>query len=157
MYKPNNIVALVLALSLMLTTGAADARFYSGMTALQTTQEVMLWIMSGMSLDEIAKAAHQKGVKSEQVASSLIQSEQNPAAVVTALLKIDPDAAISVTVEALTLKPAQAAEITAAAIAASPKQNREIIQAALAVPGVNPTDILSATAAGGSEVPGESY
>ena len=157
MHKPSNLVALVLALSLMLATGAADARFYRSMTAQQITQEVMLWLMSGMSLDEIAKAAHKKGIKSEQVASSMIQSEQNPAAVVTALLKIDPDAAIPVTVEALTLKPSQAAEITAAAIAASPKQNREIIQAALAVPGVNPTDILSATAAGGSEVSDESF
>ncbi|MFZ5524248.1 MAG: hypothetical protein ACOY9D_09245 [Pseudomonadota bacterium] len=157
MYKPNNVVALVLALSLMLATGAADARFYRSMTAQQITQEVMLWLMSGMSLDEIAKSTHQTGLKSEQVASSLIQSGQNPAAVVTALSKVDPEAAILVTVEALTLKPAQAAEITAAAIAASPKQSREIIQEALTVPGVNPTDILSATAAGASEVPGEGH
>jgi len=157
MYKPNNVVALVLSLSLILATGAAEARFYRSMTAQEITQEVMLWLMSGMSLDEIAKATHRTGLKSEQVAHSLIQSGQNPAAVVAALSKIYPEAAILITVKALTLKPAQAAEITAAAIAASPKLSREIIQEALTVPGVSPTDILSATAAGGSEGSGESH
>lgn len=149
MNKKMNAKALVLALSLMSVAGVAQAKFVKGMTAQHVSQEVTVWLMAGMSLDTIVKAAHEAGLKSEQVAFSLIQSGQKPAAVVAALIKVDPQAAGAITAAALTMKPAQAAVITTTAISAVPQQRRAIISAALTVSGVNPSDVLSATAAGG--------
>lgn len=152
----HNVKALILALGLMSVTGVAQAKFIKGMTAQQLSQEVKVWIMAGKAVDTIANAAHDAGLKSEQVASSLIESGQNPAAVVAALIKVDPQAAGLITVAALTMRPAQAAAITAAAISAAPLQSRTIILEALTVPEVNPSDVLSATAAGGGIGTGES-
>ena len=146
----HNIYALILALSLVPLAGDAQAKFVAGMNARQLSQEVKVWLKSGNSLDAIAKEAHDAGLNSGHVASSLIESGQNPAAVVAALIKIDPNAARLITVAALTKKPAQASAITAAAISAAPQQSRAIILEALTVPDVNPSDVLAATASGGS-------
>ena len=153
----HNINALILALSLVSLAGDAQAKFVAGMTAQQLSQEVKVWLKSGKAPDAIARAAHDAGLNSEQVASCLIESGQNPAAVVAALIKIDPQAAVLITVAALTMKPAQASAITAAAVSAAPQQSRAIILEALTVPEVNPSDVLSATASGGGVVPGESH
>jgi len=144
-----NVEALILALSLMSVAGVAHARFVRGMSELQLSQEVKIWLASGKTLKAIAKATHGAGLKPEQVASSLIESGQKPAEVVATLIKVDPHAARKITVTALTLKPAQAAVITAAAIAVVPQQSRAIIFEALAIPGVDPSEVLSATAVGG--------
>jgi len=144
------VYALILALCMAPMAGDAQANFVAGMDARQLSQEVKVWLKSGNSLVVIAKAAHDAGLNSEQVASSLIESGQNPAEVVAALIKIDPNAARLITVAALTKKPAQASAITAAAISAAPQQSRAIILEALTVPDVNPSDVLSATASGGS-------
>lgn len=143
------IVALVLALSFMSLGGVAQAGFIKGMSAQQLSRELKAWLVAGKSLEAIAKATHEAGLKSEQVASILIGSGQSPAGVVAALTRVDPQAATAITVAALTIKPAQAAVITAAAISAAPQQSRAIILEALTVPEVDPSDVLFATAAGG--------
>lgn len=151
MNKQNKVKALVLALGLMSLAGLARAEFAPGMTAQQVAQEVTAQLKAGKGLEAIAKAAHDAGLQPEQVASSLISAGQNPAAVVTALIKANPDAAVSITAAAVTMEPAQAAAITAAAVAAAPQQRQAITTAALTVPGVNPGEVLAATAAGRNE------
>lgn len=151
MGKRNRVQAVVLALSLMSVASVAQAKFYKHMTAMQVSQEVTVWLLSGMSLDMIANAAQEADLPSAQVAASLIQAGQEPATVVAVLIKADPQAAGAVTVAALTVKPAQAAAITAAAISAAPDQSKMIAATAMTVSGGDPSEAMPATAAGGEE------
>ncbi|MBI3480671.1 MAG: hypothetical protein HY016_10015 [Nitrosomonadales bacterium] len=151
MNKLVNIHGWILALCLMSFAGAAQARFFKDMTALQVSQEVTVQLLAGKNIDTVAKAAHEAGLLSAQIASSLIQAGQKPVAVVSTVVSMDPLAAAPITAAALAINPAQAGVITAAAIAAAPEQSGTIVATALTVPKVDPSQVMPATAAGGDK------
>lgn len=165
MNKQINLKTLVLALGLLSLSGLAQAEFVRGMNQQQVATEISAQITTGASLGKIAKGAHEAGLNLAQVTETLIKTGQKPADVVKAVVSVNPEAAESVTAVAVTAAPAdQAAEIAAAAVAAAPgkaavitkaataaapAQSKAVTTAVLTVPGVNPAEVLSATASGG--------
>lgn len=146
MNMPIKVKALVLALGL--THGIAHAEFVTGMNKYQIEQEMLNQLMAGEGIDRIARDALKIGVSPGQVTSSLISSGEPPIAVVKAVIGVAPNAAPEVTAAAIAAAPKMGAALTAVAIAISPTQSKAITTAAITVPGVNPGDVLSATAAG---------
>lgn len=140
------VKTLVLALGLL--SGAAHAEFINGMSKYQVEQEMINQLMAGGLMDNIAQEAISVGVPPGQVVQGLISSGEQPIAVIRAVIGIAPKSAPEVAAAAIAAAPKFGAAITAAAISIAPKQGKAIITAAITVPGVNPGDILSATAAG---------
>lgn len=150
MNKQSYIKTLVLALGLLSISGLAQAEFVRGMDQQQVAIEIIAQINAGVSLDNIAKGANEAGLSPVQVTEALIKAGQNPVAVVKAIISANLAAAASVTAAAVAAVPSQATEITNAAIAVAPAQSKAIIVAVLIVPGINPADVLSASASGRS-------
>lgn len=142
------VKALVLALGF--ASGAAHAEFMYGMSKYQVEQEMINQLMAGEVMDNIAQEAIRAGVPPEQVTRGLISSGEQPIVVIRAVIRIAPNAAPQVAAAAIEAAPKLGAAITAAAISIAPTQSKAITTAAITVSGVNPGDILSATAAGSS-------
>jgi hypothetical protein len=134
MSKQINVKVSILALALLSVSGLAQAQFSKGMDQANLATEIRLQLLSGLSLNLIAKSAKTSGLDSVQVTEALIQAGVYPAAVVKAVARENPKAAGSILAAALKL--------------VSPEQRKEIITAMLTVPGVNPTTVLEATASG---------
>lgn len=146
MIKRIKVKAMVLALGLF--SGGVHAEFTNGMNKYQVDQEMIAQLMAGESLHNIAKEAIGAGVSPGRVTTGLISSGERAIAVVRVVVGIAPQSAPDVVAAAITEEPEQGAAITAAVIAMVPQQSRSIVTAAITVPGVNPANILSATAAG---------
>ncbi len=164
MNKQMKLKPLVLALGLMSVSGFALAELTKDMSSQEVTDEVGSQLKYGSSLIHIGKEAKTAGLNLAQVTEALIKFGQNPIAVVKQLIALNPAEAASITAAAVKMAPAQAPQITAAAVTLLPKQAKAITQAAvdaapsqtkaiitavLTVPGVNPADVLAATASGG--------
>ncbi len=147
--KVKTAISLILAFGLIFVGNVAYAKFFAGMSTIQVSQEITVQLMRGSDLATIASAAHDSGIKSEQVTAVLIRSGQAPRAVVSTMIKIDPSAAAMITAAALACKPGKAAEIMDTALAMAPQLRDAIVAKALTVPMINPADILGATASGG--------
>lgn len=136
MNMPSKVKVLVLALGLFTAVGPAQAQFTRGMDQanLNAEVEVKLQLLSGLSLSLIVKQAKDSGIRPEPLAKALMQAGVGPVAV-----------ARSVAVEF----PSEAGLITDTVLKLAPDEMRnQIITAVLTVPGVNPTTVLEATAAG---------
>lgn len=158
MDEQSKVKTLVMVLGLLSLSGLAQADFVSGMSQQQVATEIGAQLKSRVSLDQIAKEANDAGLNLAQVTEVLIKAGQRPAAVVRAVISVNPAASESVAAVAVTFAPAgQASEIAAAAGAAAPSQAAAIIAAILTVPGVNPADVLSSTAAGPSAASAKAF
>lgn len=123
-------IASMIALSFV---GTAHARFFDVMSYRELTQEIRLWLKSGMSLEVIAKSALQSGVSADRLATNMIENGHDAATVVTTLINVEPKSA---------------SVITAAALRVAPKQRDAIYAAALTATGLDPSITLPATAVG---------
>lgn len=146
--KKKTVLSLILTFGLASAGNSAYARFLSGMSEIQVSQEITVQLMRGVDLATIAKEAHAAGIKSEQVTVVMLRSGRNPGAVVAAVIKVDQPAAATITAVALASRPNRASEIMAAALSVAPKQRDVIVAKALTVPMINPSEILGATASG---------
>lgn len=131
MKKQSKVSALVLALALLSVSGLANAAFTQGMTKEQAAAEVKAQLKDGKSLDQIAKAAKTAGVPAAELATALIQENQNPVEVTTAVVKENPDQAANITTAAIKAAPTVAQAISKAAVAAAPAQAGAIVSAAI--------------------------
>lgn len=131
MKKQSKVSALVLALALLSVSGLAKADFTPGMTKEQVAAEVQLQLGAGKSLDKIAAAAKTAGVPAAELATALIQANQNPVAVTTAVVKENPDQAANITTAAIKAAPTVAQDIAKAAVAAAPAQAGAIVTASI--------------------------
>lgn len=102
------------------------------MTKEQAAAEVKAQLKDGKSLDQIAKAAKTAGVPAAELATALIQENQNPVEVTTAVVKENPDQAANITTAAIKAAPTVAQAISKAAVAAAPAQAGSIVTAAIA-------------------------
>ncbi len=134
MIKKAYFKSLLVALGVIVLSSESNARFFDVMTSHELTQEIRLWTKSGMSLTVITQAALNSGVSPERLTSSMIESGQDAATVVAAVINVDPKSASS---------------IVAAAIRAVPAQSKAIYAAALTATGLDPSIALPATAARG--------
>jgi hypothetical protein len=131
MSKQLVLKSLAVAVGLFLVSGLANAAFIKGMTKDQATAEIKAQLKDGKSLADISATAKDAGVTAADLTTALIQAGQNPSVVAKAVAAANP---------------AEASAITKAAVAAAPTQAASIQKAVLSVPGVNPSDVLIATA-----------
>lgn len=150
MNKQNGFKVLILAMGLLSLPGLAQAEFVKGMSQQQMVIETSAQLNAGASLEMIAKQANAAGLNPAKLVEVLIQAGQDPIAVVSIMIGMNPSAAESIAAAAVAASPGQAGEITNAAIVAAPAQSKSIVLAVLTVPGVNPGDVLSASASGRS-------
>lgn len=146
MKKQSKVSALVLALALLSVSGLAKADFTPGMTKEQVAAEVQLQLGAGKSLDKIAAAAKTAGVPAAELATALIQANQNPVAVTTAVVKENPDQAANITTAAIKAAPTVAQDIAKAAVAAAPAQAGAIVSASIAAAPSASSGVTTSTA-----------
>ena len=134
MNKPGNLKALVLALGMTFVPSLAHAELTSGMSPDEVNREVHRQLTFGAEPIQVGREARRVHIGSAQVAEAMIKSQENPILVVKVLIALNPN---------------DAAVITAAVVKMVPDQSKAIITAVLTIPGVNPADVLAATASGG--------
>jgi len=122
-------------------SGLANAAFTKGMSDEQVAAEIKLQLVAkksqGLSekasLDAIVAEAKAAEVSAVKLTTALIQANQSPAAVTTAVVKANPAEATNITKAAILAAPTAAREVANAAAIAAPSQAGQIIAAAASV------------------------
>ncbi len=140
----------VFALGLITLSGLAQAQFVAGMNKQQLIVETTSQLNMGIGIAVVARQAIDAGLNPALVTEALIKAGQDGVVVVKVMIAIDSAAAESITAAAVTASLGQVGAITSAAIAAAPQLSKSIVLAVLIVPGVNPADVVSASASGKS-------
>ena len=146
----------LIALALSISSLSAQAAFNAAMTPAQVQTEISSMLAQtnpktgkNYSLVEVADAAKAAGIQSNAFAAAVIAAGANPAIAVTAAIAAWGQAdAPAIVTAALTAAPAAAGDVVRVANALAPELSQAIQTAALAAPGVDPTAVTQATAAG---------